>query len=480
MPQLSCRSTSPSLRDPARVATSALAGGTDLPHFHDWWEERARLDQMTVSRIALNDLAGWRTDAVTGDLRHQSGRFFTVEGLDIQERGERDVHWTQPVIRQPEIGTLGILVKEIDGILHCLMQAKNEPGNVNGLQLSPTVQATRSNYGRVHGGKAVPYIEWFQRARPYRVISDVLQSELGGWCYRKSNRNMVVEVEGDIEPLDGFRWLTVGQIQRLLTVPDLVNMDARTVLACLPYTGLGVTRRYAAVSAFSAALARSLDEANAGLHTMDEMLHWITEARSRHDVATRGIPLNDVSGWKREHDVLAHESGAFFTVMGVAVWTGNREVSHWTQPMIEPVGLGLSAFLVREFAGVLHVLVRAQPEPGTLTVVELGPTVQCAPGDLAAVPTLSRPHFLDAVQDAAQDRIRFDTIHSEEGGRFHHARTRYMIVETDDLDQPELPPGYLWLTLSQLGHLLRHSHYLNVQARSLFASLASLVGGNTP
>ena len=34
------------------------------------------------------------------------------------------------------------------------MQAKVEPGNINSIQLSPTLQATRSNYTKAHGGIA--------------------------------------------------------------------------------------------------------------------------------------------------------------------------------------------------------------------------------------------------------------------------------------------------------------------------------------
>ena len=37
-----------------------------------------------------------------------------------------------------------------------LLQAKVEPGNINKIQISPTVQATRSNYLRIHGGKTIP------------------------------------------------------------------------------------------------------------------------------------------------------------------------------------------------------------------------------------------------------------------------------------------------------------------------------------
>lgn len=62
---------------------------------------------------------------------------------------------------------------------------------------------------------------------------------------------------------------------------------------------------------------------------------------------------------------------------------------------------------------------------------------------------------------------------SEEGGRFFHALNRYLIVETDQ-DVPRDHPDHRWMTLHQLSDLLRHSHYVNVQARSLIACLHSL------
>ena len=47
----------------------------------------------------------------------------------------------------------GIICKKINGKLNLLMQAKIEPGNVNCVQISPTIQATKSNFTQVHGGK---------------------------------------------------------------------------------------------------------------------------------------------------------------------------------------------------------------------------------------------------------------------------------------------------------------------------------------
>src|SRR5262249_17485966 len=149
-------------------------------------------------RIPFADMVGWRFAPGTGNLVHDSGKFFSVEGLELTTDFGWTNHWAQPIINQPEIGILGILVKEFDGVLHCLMQAKMEPGNVTTLQLSPPVQATRSNYTRVHRGSSIPYLEYFVATRRSGVLVDALQSEQGAWFLHKRNRNMVVEVTDDI------------------------------------------------------------------------------------------------------------------------------------------------------------------------------------------------------------------------------------------------------------------------------------------
>ncbi len=471
---------------PLRIADSVLAQDgvvMSTAEFRTWFAHRAMVNAARVRKIGLDDLVRWSSCPDTGNIVHDSGKFFSVEGLEVELPGGPVPSWTQPIINQPEIGILGILVKEFDGVLHCLMQAKNEPGNCNGVQLSPTVQATRSNYTRVHQGDPVPYLEYFQDTVPHRVIADVLQSEQGSWFYRKRNRNMVVEVDGDVELLDGFCWLTIGQLHRLMASDDLINMDSRTVLSCLPFSGVDVASAFSAGDpgprsgdpAFRSSVARSCSENQGSVHTTGEILSWITDARARMDVRTTRIPLRQVKNWSRSRFSLSHDTGRFFDVIAVDIEVGHREVSHWTQPMIEPYGTGIVAFLVTRMDGVLHVLVRASVEPGYLDVVELAPTVQCTPSNYAALPPAARPRFLDYVLNATPGQIRFDTLLSEEGGRFYHAQNRYCIVETAPGDVDLVAsPDFRWMSLHQLVGLLRHSHYINVQARSLIACLHSL------
>ncbi|MEV4738880.1 NDP-hexose 2,3-dehydratase family protein [Streptomyces sp. NPDC049555] len=478
----------PRLRPPAgdtvaaELARSALAPdgtGGGAQRFRSWFAERLQHVAHRTERIPLEALAGWHTEPGTGNVVHDTGRFFSVEGLDVHVPGAPVERWSQPILCQPEVGILGILAKEFDGVLHFLMQAKFEPGNAGGLQLSPTVQATRSNYTRVHGGRSVRYVEYFRDTAGHQVIADVLQSEQGAWFYRKRNRNMVVKVRGEVPLADDFHWLTLGQLHRLLEQENLVNMDARTVLACLPFAAHGphplARLGPAGPGDFPTAVVRSLSAAEGSAHSTTDLVGWITGLRARTEVHTRRAPLDGLPHWHRRDGVVSHDSGRFFDVVGVDVTAGSREVAGWTQPMIEPRGRGVAAFVVRRIDGVLHVLAHARVEPGYVDVVELAPTVQCTPQSLDALPPGARPRLLSAVLDAAPGQVRFAADLSEEGGRFLHAVNRYLVVETED-GEGGVTEGehHRWMTLHQLDGLLRHSHYVNVQARTLVACLHGL------
>jgi oxidase EvaA len=465
------------LRTPVRIANSMDQHTAEHIQIQRWLADFGRRAHACVELVELDTLRDWYSDPATGNICHEAGKFFSISGLAVDIPGGPVEHWQQPIIIQPEVGILGIIVKEFDGVLHCLMQAKVEPGNDNGLQISPTVQATRSNYTRVHGGRAVPYLKYFVEAAETAVIADVRQSEQGSWFHRKRNRNMIVEITGDIEVLDGFRWLTLGEVHRLLAVDDLINMDARTVLSCLPLAGPKLGRVYgSAPDDLHASLIRSCSEESGSLHPMSGILSWITERRTQTGITTAMVPLNSVEGWQRAPTRIRHESGLFFDVVGVSVTAGGREVNQWMQPMLEPHGTGVVAFMVRDIGGVLHVLVRARVEPGFVDMIELAPTVQCTPDNYSCLPPAARPPYLDEVLAAPQERVRFATMLSEEGGRFYHARNSYRIIETD-LDPLAEPPDFRWLTVRQLDELLRHSHYVNVQARTMIACLHAMMAG---
>ena len=435
-----------------------------------WIERRNREVEVKVERIPFAEMKKWHSEE-DGSIRHDSGRFFSIVGIDVQTDYGNNHHWRQPIILQPEVGYLGILTKEIDGVLYCLMQAKIEPGNVNCVQISPTLQATKSNYCRIHEGKSPNYLEYFVNAKPENIILDQLQSEQGARFLRKRNRNIIIKVDEDVPVLEDFRWMTLGQIKELMHYDNMVNMDTRTVLSGLkisdyitPLDGLR------GMSQFGKDMILSCSTNHTYISTRDH-LSWLTNLKARYDLIVNHCPIKDIPDWKKTESEIVRDDKRFFKIIGVNVTISNREVSSWCQPLVQPMQQGLCAFIIRKINGVYHFLIQAKLECGNFDVLELAPTVQCLTGN---IPTDidHQPEFYQYLMNANKEHIIFDTLQSEEGGRFYKEQNRNMIVEVDEDFPLEVPERYTWMTLRQIYKFLRFNNYLNIQARSLISALS--------
>ena len=424
--------------------------------------ERARAYDYVVREVPLSALPRWQLGAT---LRHDTGRFFTVEGVAVETSFGPTPRWTQPILVQPEIGMLGFLVKRIAGTLHFLVQAKMEPGNRTMVQLAPTVQATPSNYLRVHAGRSTPYLEHFVAPTRGRVLVDQLQSEQGSRYLRKRNRNMIVELPPDhevaVEP--DFAWLTLRQIRELLVAGNTFNLNARTVLSCIAYAGTAP----AAVDGWRAAVLASHLAAVAD-DDVRGALSWLTDIKSALTLDVRRIPLDALEQWVCNGESIRHASGRFFRVLGVSIEAASREVPVWAQPMIEPTRDGVLAFLCQRRDGVLQFLVQARAEPGFIDTAELGATLQLSPGnyDPDKLPPLAE--YLDA----PADHVRLRMLQSEDGGRFYRDEKLHLVIELPEGERVDAPPSYRWMTLALLKRVMACGYHVTVEARSLIACLA--------
>lgn len=443
-----------------------------------WIRKRNQEVLVNITPVPFKELRNWAFDSVTGNLSHTSKKFFSIEGIRVVVDDGNRREWTQPIINQQEVGLLGILAKEFNGVVCFLLQAKIEPGNVNHVQLSPTIQATRSNYSQVHNGKRPHYLDFFTKMIRSQIVLDQLQSEQGARFLRKRNRNIILKVTEDVPVLDDFKWLTLGQIKALLRYDNIVNMDTRTVLSGLPYhVFLGRLSIYEfngfmernRVSHMSRDLFVS-ELALAGHHTIDHVLFWLSELKSKHELLVERIPLKEVRDWEVSESEIARYDRQFFRVLGVEVAITNREILTWCQPLVESMQEGICAFIIKKINAVYHFLVQAKIECGNFDVVEMAPSVQCMTGNYKDG-HIYTPQFLDVVLGAAPEHIIYDTKQSEEGGRFYHDQNRNMLVLVDDTFPEDVPDNFLWLTLGQLKEFLRYNNYLNIQARSLIAAL---------
>lgn len=447
-----------------------------------WLTDKNKKVHISISRIPFYDLKQWHRPRETDNLKHVSGRFFSIEGLYVRKNCGKNIEWTQPIINQPEVGFLGIITKEIEGVLYFLMQAKIEPGNVNYVQLSPTLQATKSNYTQVHHGARPLYLEYFTQAKQSQILLDQLQSEQGARFYRKRNRNIIIKIDEPVNVHEDFRWLTLGQIIKLTQINNTINMDTRTVISGISfgnYSSKGVRDVSGIIQTHESPSPVGRDMLYSAINTghaklqVDDHLSWLSRLKSIYELETKLIPLKDVQHWKQDGHQIYHEDNKYFRVIAVEVAISNREVKKWEQPLIEPVQEGLCAFVVKKINGVYHFIVQAKLEPGNFDIVELAPTVQCLTGNYKEAVSGKLP-FLDYVLSVKKEQIIFDTLQSEEGGRFYREQNRNMLIEAEEDFQEELPDDYKWMTLNQLKVFLKFNNYLNIQARSLIAAISFL------
>ncbi|MBZ0265844.1 NDP-hexose 2,3-dehydratase family protein [bacterium] len=455
----------------------------------NWMKEINSVQFFEVEQIPLADLRKWSFDSWTGDLRHESGGFFSIRGLRIRTNRGPVPEWSQPIIDQPEIGILGIVAKRFNGVLHFLMQAKAEPGNINSYQLSPTVQATRSNFLRLHGGKATLFLDYFTGQQKVKVLIDQLQSEQGARFYRKRNRNIIVQVDDDheIENIpSNFRWVTLCQMKKLMLQDNTVNMDARSVLSNVDYnpskvTSLNAVNRNDLQTCIADAgyegeeldrivrFLMSSHQNNYSLHVDDDILLRLASEKFKTDLEVRVIPLNEVEQWRRSQDAISHEEGKFFSIIGVRVAANSREVSSWDQPINHQVDPGIVAWLIQDIEGIPHFLVQLKLESGNMDLLEMAPTVQCITGSYHPS---KQPSYVGDVLNVPDEQVLFDTQQSEEGGRFYQESNRNIAIQVGEHSIPLDPDdNYIWMNLRQLKSFIRFNNFLNVEARSLLAIL---------
>ncbi len=450
-----------------------------LKNIIKWVEDQNRTVKVNITKSTFSKLRGWSFNSTLGSLIHDSGSFFSIDGINIKiDTGNQLSEWDQPIINQPEIGYLGFIVKEFDGILHFLIQAKIEPGNVNNVQLSPTLQATRSNYTMAHKGSAPKYLEYFSQASYKNILIDQLQSEQGARFFKKRNRNIIVKIDTDIKIFENFAWLTLGQIKKLMSISNLVNMDTRTVISCINFGNysenainlLSFFNFNSNKNKFQNSLLKSLLSIDNSIHTIESIIAFMANQKSNTILKVEKVNLYKLRNWIFEDHSLFHEDKKYFSVIPVDVEIENREVSRWSQPMIEPAQEGICAFICKEIDGVLNFIVQSKIECGNFDIIEFAPTVQCLTGNYKEINSDVIP-FLNYVLEINESKIIFDVLQSEEGGRFYKEQNRNLIVFAGDEIPDELPENYYWMTLNQISTFIKFNNYFNIQARSLIAAI---------
>lgn len=439
-----------------------------------WLKELNSRQYFEVEEIAFSEMQQWVFNKHSGDLQHKSGKFFSISGMEVFNR-ERDKQvWDQPVIDQPEIGVLGVLCKEINEVLCLLMQAKAEPGNLNTYQLSPTVQATRSNYLQVHGGRRTKFLEYFNGEKKVQVILDQYQSEQGARFFNKRNRNIMVvcHPNEDIDLGENHRWITLGQLKSLMEHDNTVNMDSRSIISMINYaiSGFVPAKKHLSTILFEhrdsvtrsdywiKTICLTLSQEKTNIHDARNALTW---RRYYHPLEKRKKALASLQDWRVGESSIEHKKGKYFQVLAVRVIADNREVESWDQPIIRQRHHGHIALLSTENERDTEFLIQMKPEPGLYDMIEFAPTMQYITENYDKE---NLPCYYSSIHDGM---TIYAAYQSEEGGRFYRESSLNQIRVMDEIG--EIKPGYLSLNLSHLKQMVQYQQMLNVELRSLLA-----------
>ena len=440
-----------------------------LEEIREWIERRNREVKVDIRKVDFSYNGFWFYDEKDGYIRNRNNSFFQVAGY--QEIEGDQIICEQPIIIQDEIGYLGIICKKIGGVLNFLMQAKIEPGNINKIQLSPTIQATKSNFTRMHGGKAPAYLEYFMPDARYEVIVDQIQSEQSSRFYKKRNRNIIIYVDEEVQPTENHKWMTLGQIKELLKTDNLVNMDTRTVLSCLPFppSGLEGGEKEKAEGFFSDKAFFQSMFASVDYKTVARIYSGINDYKMYRSQSSRLVPLKSLKSWNVAQKEICCRKPYDFRVVYCYIEIDSREVKYWEQPLFEATSPAVFGVFTCVMGGVRKFLVRIKAELGCFDGIELGPVIQLEPSNPRNSLNELESRFLSKLKSG--DGVLKSVMLSEEGGRFYHEENRNAIIEVGPDEFPSLPPGYFWLDFATLNAMVQFNNVLNIQLRNLMALL---------
>ncbi len=435
-----------------------------------WIENLKNKFKFKVEKKSLSELKNWEYSEKK-TIYNKKKNFFSIEGFSISSSLKNIDNYDQPLIVQDEIGILGFIVKKIDGILYFLVQAKIEPGNINVIQLSPTLQATKSNYQLKHGGGEPDYMHYFFNVSKENLLFDVLLSEEGTRFLKKRNRNMIVYVDDDIQLKDNFKWMTLRQLKSLMQFDNKVNRCARSVISLINYNLNNISNNKSAKKEIEklkfekiSIFLNSLTGIYKSKNSIENIIQTLMNYRADNTTKSKKIDLDLMRNWETNADEIISIYKEDFSIIGIEANISIREIHSWDQPMIKPNKQAIFGIISKLFKNNIHFLVKIDGEPGTFDSVELSPTVKVFNNSEIKY----NPYFDFILKSEKKDRL-IDSLQSEEGGRFYKEQNRNILVLAKEDFNEDILPGYMWIDLYQLSFLNQFNNMLNIHLRNFLA-----------
>jgi oxidase EvaA len=401
-----------------------------------------------VKKKSISSLDKWIYNK--NSIHHISKKFFQIHGFQIKSNFYKKKKWDQPLIVQKEFGILGIIKKKINNEYKYLLQIKIEPGNINKCQLSPTVQATRSNYTKVHNGKDIPYLEFFFNNKKIKKIFKIKQTEQGLRYYNKKNYNILLDdTKKIIKKLPNFYWINKKELKYLISKNNIINMDALSVFSC----------------------AINKKKNDVPIIKMSKIFNFINNKKKKYFTLVKQISLYKLKNWTLKKDRIVNNKKNYFSIIGLSIRNNSREINKWEQPIIAHENLAFAGFITKIFNQTLHYLVSFEIKPG-LKNSYLSCTVRTS--DFVNykknydLNNFKKNIINENFVNKNNGKLLYKTIQSDEGGRFYKSQICYSVFQLFDNYNLKISENYIWISHNQMINLIKNK-YFDIEARILFA-----------
>tara|TARA_B100000965_G_scaffold170712_1_gene142516 strand:+ start:2105 stop:3415 length:1311 start_codon:yes stop_codon:yes gene_type:complete len=398
----------------------------------DYLNEKNHNSTAHTEFIGLKDLDKWDFDS-NGNFSHETGRFFKVTGIFYE-------NISSGILLQSDIGTLGVIYTFINGVLHFLIQFQEEPGSLGPFQLFSTIQATKSNYSRVHGGNLPPYWEQFQNIGRENILHEGILSEQGARYYQKYNRNVIIYSEEVLEEAENFKWMTLGQLYKFHNIDNSIASCLRSVLSLLNP-------------------APDKDKEMSKGKNLNFLLNMNKDeykAESRIQDGVESFYINKTDSIEINSDLDS------FSIKAVKVDIKGREVKKWSQPIVVEAK-NFEYYLFRLILNnQIYYMWKRTLEPGYSFGFMYGPTVL----DTSYSKNGNNlEETLIQMKNLGNVVLNKKYVMSEEGGRFWKSTATHHIYDVFLYDD-SLPSDTKVFDKYET-HKLLEKGFLSIEARSL-------------
>ena len=389
-------------------------------------QKRITKSQLNVEVAGISNLENWKFDS-SGMFRHVTGRYFSIQGIKYKNS-------YSGILNQPEVGVLSNFMTIHNGIAYFLIQFKEEPGNINKIQLSPTIQATKSNYSRVHGGSLPQYWNEYTIYCKKNTLLSYNLPEQGTRYWRKYNKNEII-----LTPLlsesENFKWLTLGQLFALQNFPNSINSCLRSSLSLI---------------------FELTEYSKSSQDKLGNKLNNFSKLKSKN---SSKLGKNIENFYNPDSDSINISSDFdTFEVIGVNVSSQSREIITWSQPLVKEKESQQYFLIYTKIENKIYILWSLDTEPGLVNTSNLGPTLKNISYRNEFNKNLS-------ILPAFNNIKKFNM--SEEGGRFYKFEIEHNICEIDFDESLLSNENFIILDINSSVDM-NNKGLMSMEARSLF------------